>query len=257
MIHRYRGPTAELVAIEPVAALPAVLVMEPTDTALVLGSSNRTDMVVPSTVREASVVRRRSGGGVVFVAPGHQVWIDVALPADHPLVLADVTRSMWWLGEVTAGELGRAWSRTDTAPRLDVAKTAFGDRDWGAVCFASIGHGEVVALPAASSAAERRGENEATRFVKLSGVSQRRTRDVVRLHLAVLLKWEPERWCQWLDLGDADEVIRERLRHSVAAAALDPSVDITERLARAISTRIQAAESGADLAHSAGDGSLS
>lgn len=45
------------------------------------------------------LVRRRSGGGAVLVAPGRQVWLDVFVPNGDVLAQADVGRSFHWLGQ--------------------------------------------------------------------------------------------------------------------------------------------------------------
>ena len=80
----------------------------PTGPAVVLGSTQRTDgrRRRAPTAAGLDVVRRRSGGGAVLVAPDDPVWIDVWVPAGDPLWTADVTRAFAWLGTAWAGALG-------------------------------------------------------------------------------------------------------------------------------------------------------
>src|SRR5439155_265605 len=54
---------------------------------------------------EVSVVRRRTGGGAVWVAPGDPVWVDVVVPAGDRLWDDDVGRAVWWLGDAWAAAL--------------------------------------------------------------------------------------------------------------------------------------------------------
>ncbi len=70
--------------------------------ALVLGSSQRPDVVDERALAEAGVelVRRHSGGGAVLLVPGDVSWVDVVLPAGDPLWDADVGRAAHWLGAV-------------------------------------------------------------------------------------------------------------------------------------------------------------
>ena len=52
------------------------------------------------------LVRRRSGGGAVLVAPGSQVWLDVFVPNGDVLGASpDVGRSFHWLGDVFAAAI--------------------------------------------------------------------------------------------------------------------------------------------------------
>ena len=55
--------------------------------------------------RELDLVRRRSGGGAVLVAPGVQVWLDVFVPNDDALAQPDVGKSFHWLGDAFAAAI--------------------------------------------------------------------------------------------------------------------------------------------------------
>jgi lipoate---protein ligase len=103
------------------------------------------------------IVRRRSGGGAVFVAPGAQVWLDLFVPVGDPLYDLDVSRA--------AGFVGRLWRDAlvelgQDGNDLVVYTGPLVSSPWSRLwCFSGLGPGEVSA----------RGR-------KLVGVSQRRSR---------------------------------------------------------------------------------
>jgi hypothetical protein len=162
-------------------------VAEPTGPALVLGSTQTADVVAAGAVLE--VVRRRSGGGAVLVAPGAQVWVDVLLPADDPLWDDDVGRSTLWLGD--------AW--VEALAEVGVPSTrhegAMVRNRWSSlVCFAGLGPGEVTG-PAGQ---------------KLVGISQRRTRDGARFQCSAPLRpWDPGSLLDLLALPPAERAAAE------------------------------------------------
>lgn len=121
---------------------------------------------------QVPVVRRRSGGNAVWVAPGEFVWADVTIPRGDALWDDDVNKATWWVGE--------AWVAALRAVGVDDPMTVHHGpvvcRRWcDHVCFAGIGPGEVTI-----------GEQ-----VKIVGISQRRTRDAALFQCAVLLHWDP------------------------------------------------------------------
>jgi lipoate---protein ligase len=140
--------------------------------AIVLGSAQRDEIldVEACVAAGVEVVRRRSGGGVVLLAPGEIVWFDVIVPARqlHDAGVGDdVRRSMIWLGERIAGALAGLG-----VGDVDVHRSApTGTRE---ICFAGTGPGEVT-----------RGD------AKLVGISQRRTRSASRFQCAVHTVWSP------------------------------------------------------------------
>jgi lipoate-protein ligase A len=169
---------------DPVAR--AVWVCEATEPALVLGSSQLLDTVDEAACAAAGVdvVRRRSGGGAVLVAPGDLLWVDVLLPAGDPLWSDDVARAFVWLGE--------AWARAlaDLGVEARVNESGMCATRWSRlVCFAGLGTGEV-ATPAG---------------VKLVGLSQRRTRQGARFQCAALGTWDPEAVVRLLALPPAEQ----------------------------------------------------
>lgn len=120
------------------------------------------------------VVRRRSGGGIVFLAPGEHVWLDVVVPRGDALWSDDVAQASWWLGDV--------WVKTLNAlgeNNVSVHHESLSSDVWGALlCFAGVGPGEVV----------RRDDESPS---KLVGISQRRTRDYARFQCTIYTKWNP------------------------------------------------------------------
>jgi lipoate-protein ligase A len=155
---------------------------------LVLGS---TQPDVPE--RGVPVVRRRSGGGAVLVGPGLVAWVDVFVPAGHPLWEDDVGRAFWWLGQAWAGALSSLAASSLAASPLGVALPAppvvhqngLVTSPWSRqVCFAGLGPGEVTV--------DGR---------KAVGMAQRRTREGALFQCALALSWDPARMAHLLALG--------------------------------------------------------
>jgi lipoate-protein ligase A len=181
-----------------------VTVLAAERTALVLGSTQRDDVVDHAAVAAAGVdlARRRSGGGAVLVEPATTVWIDVDLPAGDPLWTDDVGRSFSWLG--------RTWATALGALGLDAEVNPGGmcTTSWSRlVCFAGLGPGEVTV-----------GE------AKAIGLAQRRTRHGARFQTAVHLAWDPAPILALLALEPAE---RDRAEADLATAvvAVDAPAD--------------------------------
>jgi lipoate-protein ligase A len=165
------------------AGAPTVVFCRVDEPLLVLGS---TQAAVP--YRGVEVVRRRSGGGAVLVAPESVVWVDVFVPAGHELWEEDVGRAFWWLGDAWAGALA-ALGVEGVAGGVNVHRGPLVTTAWSSlVCFAGLGPGEVTV--------DGR---------KVVGMAQRRTREGALFQCALALTWEPERLAQLLALG-ADAV---------------------------------------------------
>ncbi len=168
----------------------------PTDRAIVLGSSQDAALVdaVRASGAGSAVVRRCSGGGAVYVEPGAQVWIDVFVPAGDPLLVADVGRSAWWLGELwadacahvagaDAGGCGRRGRGAYSVHRGGLVASP-----WSRVaCFAGLGPGEVTV-----------GGR------KLVGISQRRDRRGAWLHSMALTRLDADGFARQLALAPDD-----------------------------------------------------
>lgn len=223
-----------------------VLVMEPRDSALVLGSSQRADVADAVACREAgvSVVRRRSGGGAVVVRPGAQLWVDLVLPAGDLLWDSDVGRAAWWVGE--------AWAAALAASGLagaEVWKGPLVRRPWSSLaCFALLGAGEVVAegpagegaagadVGAGEGTAGGEGERAAgANSPKVVGISQRRTRAGALFQCSCLLQWEPSELVTLLAVapGQRERAAKE-LGHAALAAPAREREKLLERLIEAL-----------------------
>lgn len=140
--------------------------------AVVLGSTQRPEVIDGRRAGAAGVevVRRRSGGGAVWLAPGIITWVDVLLPAGDPLWDDDVSRSATWLGRrwvEALGDLGVEGAVIHDGPMV---RSPHSDL----ICFAGLAPGEVTIGGA-----------------KVVGISQRRTRAGARFQSAVLHEWDP------------------------------------------------------------------
>lgn len=177
--------------------------MHPSRPAIVLGSS-QSDADVDAEFCRAhgfDVVRRRSGGGAVFVHPTESLWVDLVIPVGDPMWSNDVGAAMLWVG--------RAWCDALTAAGMDglgVHAGRFEPNDWSTtLCFAGRGTGEVF-----------QGER------KVVGISQRRTRDFARFQCTVYRRWNVEAMAAALPSVGAD---RTRLASLVATVPVGFGVD--------------------------------
>lgn len=171
--------------------------MEPTEAALVLGSSQPEEHVD----REASkrlgieIARRRTGGGAVLVRDGALLWVDLLLPSGDELWQPDVGVASWWVGDAWASAL-----RTLGLRGVTVWKEAMRSTEWSSrACFAGVGPGEVL-----------------IDGKKAVGISQRRTRSAALFQTAALLQWEPADLVRLLAL---DPSSRKRAEQDLAASA--------------------------------------
>lgn len=145
---------------------------EVTAPTVALGSTQSIDAVDAEAAEAAGVevVRRRSGGGAMWLAPGTTTWVDVVLPADDPHWVDDVGRAATWLGRAWVGALGGLGVSDLVLHDGPMVRSAHS----GLVCFAGTAPGEV-------SLGGR----------KVVGISQRRTRRGARFQCAVLHHWDP------------------------------------------------------------------
>jgi lipoate-protein ligase A len=169
---------------------------------VVLGST-QPDAVVDRERAAAAgvdVVRRRSGGGAVWLGGGDVTWVDVVVPAGDPLWDDDVGGAAHWLGDVWSRALA-PWLTDPGAGggSVSVHRAGLVRTEWSQlVCFAGRGPGEVTVDGA-----------------KVVGVSQRRTRSGARFQCAVLHRWDPAPLLDVLALDDGD---RRRAAADLAAA---------------------------------------
>jgi lipoate-protein ligase A len=145
--------------------------------ALVLGSAQSESLAdrEECTRLGLSVVRRRSGGGAILVAPGAQLWVDAYLPTGDPLLARDLSQSFAWFGHAWADAISALSKGAADTPSV-VAPGRAGPRDRLSrlLCFAATGPGEVTL-----------GGR------KVVGISQRRDRKGAWFHSMALLRPAP------------------------------------------------------------------
>lgn len=159
-VTRLRGAAEELHARDVDLSVRSVTVCDVTAPAVVLGS----------TQRGCDGVRRRTGGGAVWVAPLDPLWVEVAVPRGDPLWSDDVGRAFWWLGDVWVSALAAVGVAGAAVHRGGLCVTQWSRE----VCFGGLGSGEVTV-----------GER------KVVGLSQRRTREGALFQCAVYGTWDP------------------------------------------------------------------
>lgn len=174
LLHKREG-TAEELHHNVLPVERGVWLLTPTQPAIVLGSSQK-DKDVDHAFCAANgidVVRRRSGGGAVYVHPTESLWIDIVVPRGDALWNDDIGKSMWWIGDWWVSFLADAGVTS-----AQVHRGAFERNDWSdMVCFAGKGSGEV--FPQESHAQQ-----------KIVGISQRRTRDYARFQCIAYFQWD-------------------------------------------------------------------
>jgi lipoate-protein ligase A len=177
---------------------------------LVLGSTQASELVSPDALRQRSVelVRRRGGGGAVYLEPGGFLWVDAWIPRDDVLWAHDVSVAAEWVGPWWIDALAGGGADPDVTGGLSVhtgrsVPGALGDL----VCFAGRGPGEVFFD-------ER----------KIVGLSQWRCREGALFSSCAYLEWDAE---PLLDLLSFDDPTRSELAAglrgvAVGIAALPP-----------------------------------
>lgn len=163
--------------------------------ALVLGSAQKPHEVSMAAAAGAGVTvyRRASGGGAVYTASA--LSLDIALPPEDPIFVADVTESYRWLGEVWVAALGAlgvvarlvgvAEARADTAALPPLLKR---------VCYGGLSPYEVVASGR-----------------KLVGLAQRRRTSGALLQSGVYLEWRSADTARLVATTDAERAALTRL----------------------------------------------
>jgi lipoate-protein ligase A len=155
---------------------------------LVLGSTQPAGAVTGSALRSRSVelVRRRGGGGAVYLEPGNHLWLDAWIPRQDPLWSDDVSMAAEWVGRwwrqgladpAEAGPAGAAGLSIHTG-------RAVPGRLGELVCFAGRGPGEVFD-----------GDR------KVVGLSQWRSREGALFSSCAYLSWDPAPLLDLLELG--------------------------------------------------------
>jgi lipoate-protein ligase A len=182
------------------------------------------------------IYHRRAGGTAVLVGP-HLLGLDVMLPADHPLILADLVESYRWLGETwvaTLRELGittRAISPAEAHAQRDLLKQpATHEREaiLRRACYGSLSPYEVV-TPNTN--------------LKVVGLDMIRRRVGTLLQAGVLLHWETETLAALLGHTSQEQsILREGLHEravglDVLARRAIPAETIIETFERVLVTQ--------------------
>ncbi len=169
--------------------------------ALILGSTQPDDLIQRARATEdgIEVCRRRSGGGLVYLDPATDCWVDAVIPTGSPLWDADVGRAFHWIGHAWATTIEQAIGAGGPAlVHRGGGRSGEGKRPlW---CFSGLGHGEVTVGGS-----------------KVVGLSQRRTRNWVRLQTLVIGRWPGRRLLPYLDLDVA------RAGRGVDPDSIDPA----------------------------------
>ena len=197
--HDWQGTAADFHSLEP-SSERGLWWCNVDTPALIVGSSQDVSAVdaVCAAEKGIDVVRRRSGGGIVFVHPSDSVWIDITIPRDDSLWVDDVAASMLWLGSVFVHALS-PWLETS------VYTHKFSAGDFGRdICFVSHSPGEVFAGDA-----------------KVVGISQRRTRDGARFQCVLYRQWNPHEWTSCVHAHDAARAANDVAVATVGATAHD------------------------------------
>lgn len=169
----------------PAEPRPEVWIHDVDRPALVLGSTQPDDVIdgVRAAADDVEVCRRRSGGGIVALAPDAGCWIDVIVPVDSDLWDDDIGRAFEWIGHAWSRALQAAIPSLGTDNDIVVHRGPLvGGAAGRLVCFASLGPGEV-------SVAGR----------KVVGISQRRTRTAARFQCAAIGQWQPHLLLQYVN----------------------------------------------------------
>jgi lipoate---protein ligase len=183
----------------------------------VLGSTQPPELVDVTAVRHFNVelVRRRGGGGAVYLGPGEQLWLDVWVPRDDPLWVADVSAAAEWVGSWWMDALAGAGQHGFDVHRGRSVPGDLGDL----VCFAGRGPGEVFHGGA-----------------KVVGLSQWRAREGALFSSCAYLHWDP---APLLALMNVEKDARIGLARDLAPLAagladLEPPVLRLEQVERSL-----------------------
>ena len=173
---------------------------------LVLGYSQKHEILNPAALvaLQIPIYHRRAGGTAVLVG-AHLLSLDVALPADHPLVLPDIVESYRWLGEAWVAALAQLDIQTRTVTvqeareqraLLKQSETRERESLLRHACYGSLSPYEVVV-----------GQS------KVVGLDMIRRRAGSLLQAGILLHWETKELVQLLGHTPEEQaLLREGLR---------------------------------------------
>lgn len=169
------------------------------------------------THRGASLVRRRSGGGAVYVAPDEQVWLDIYVPSTDPLHLMDVSAAPGFVGAIWKRALGELVAH-DVA--LEVYAGPLVSSRWSRTwCYSGLGPGEV--------SLDGR---------KLVGLSQRRNRAGTWFFTMACTRLDPSRDSSFIAGSTSDHLELAQELATTLAALPAPADLVINALKQALST---------------------
>tara|TARA_B100001250_G_scaffold362589_1_gene341382 strand:+ start:154 stop:846 length:693 start_codon:yes stop_codon:yes gene_type:complete len=152
---------------------PTIWIIEPKDSCLVLGKSQRGRPFLDlGYLKEQSInlAARQSGGGAVLVSPEDMLWVDVFVPKESKFWIADIAEASIWIGGIWRNAL----------KRLDIECFLFDEKFSRSeasdlICFLGRAPGELFI------------DNR-----KILGISQRRSKFGTRFQCALIINWKPE-----------------------------------------------------------------
>ena len=152
---------------------PTIWIIEPKDTCLVLGKSQRGRAFLDLNYLEEQNINltvRQSGGGAVLVSPEDMLWVDIFIPQG----------SKFWIPDIAKASIGIGTIWHEALKRLDIECSLFEQKFTRSeasdlICFISRAAGELF-----------------VKNRKILGISQRRSKFGTRFQCALIINWKPE-----------------------------------------------------------------
>lgn len=160
-----------------------ILLHEIESPTLVLGTAQRNISISTSL----DLVKRRSGGGAVFLRANEILWIDFVLPRNDNLWMDDISNSSLWLGDVWCSALLDLGFQAKVH-RGQIVRNTLSET----ICFAGLAPGEVL-----------------IDGKKVLGISQRRNNKGAWFQCALLLAWPAEEMVKIFSLKPFEKVVSE------------------------------------------------
>jgi lipoate---protein ligase len=217
LLVRTATPTELVLELPDPAGSRLAVLARPTSAAIVLGSTQGEGTIDAEDAarRDVTILRRRSGGGAVYVAPGAQVWLDLFVPTGDALADRDVGRAAEFVGELWVEALTEVLGPAGAG--LAVHQGPLRVTPWSRlVCFSGLGSGEV-------TLAGR----------KLVGLSQRRDRRGAWFFTLAHLGFDPGGLAALVQGLDPDERARLASELEGSVATIDAPAEAVEDALRA------------------------